>query len=265
MNPPYNGNLDLQFFEEATKHADRIVGVHPAISTISRKDTKRFVEHKQLFDGHVKSIKLFNGNPVFGIAVKYPREVIDIDMSKTFKEIEVTYGYAPVAGETHTFKSLFDVTKWGNVAAYYSLEKKVLAWCEENDAVESHRDAGDGVWHVNIAGVRGNESHETDTLFYTIVTAGLVPSKEKDKNTRVSFKTKEEAEHFIAYLKTNFARFCLSILKGNGNLHRGELAAVPYLPSYKEAWTDERLYTFFKVTKAEQAFIKKVIPTYYDV
>ena len=265
MNPPYNGNLDLQFFEAATKLSDRIVGVHPAISTISRKDTKRFVEHKKLFDGHVKSIKLFNGNPVFGIGLFYPCEIIDIDMSKTFKEIEVVYAMDGDKTETHTFKSLFDVTKWGNVPAYFSLEKKILDWCEKNDNVENHREKEEGKWFVNVAGIRGN--HGNDVMFkddfFTFVTRNDVASLDKGKHIFFSFKTKEEAEHFIAYLKTFFARFCLSILKNNANLHRGELASVPYLPSYKEAWTDEKLYAFFKVSKAEQTFIKKVIPAYY--
>lgn len=270
MNPPYNGNLDLQFFEEATKHADRIVGVHPAISTISRKDTKRFVEHKKLFDGHVKSIKLFNGNPVFGITLKHPCEIIDIDMGKTFKEIEVVYAMNGDKAETHTFKSLLDVTKWGNVPAYYSLEKKVLGYCETKDNVENHRDKEEGKWFVNIAGIRGHETLDPKKSvaddFYTIVTRDLVPSTSTDKETWLSFKTKEEAENMIAYLKTPFARFCLSILKNNANLHRGELAGVPYLPSYKTAWTDEKIAKEIGgITKAEWAFISKVIPAYYDV
>jgi hypothetical protein len=268
MNPPYNGNLDLQFFEEAKKVADRIIGVHPAISTISRKDTKRFVEHKKLFDGHVKSIKLFNGNPVFGIGLFYPCEVIDIDMSKTFKEIEVTYAMnKDDAPEVHTFKSLFDVTKWGNIPAYYSLEKKMLAWCEANDDCHSQwrkekKTEQKGRWHVNVAKVRGNVSTHLmfDDDFYTFVPTDLVPEKEPRKFIQFTFDTKTEAENFIAYLKTDFARFCLSILKNNADLEAGEMFSVPYLPSYKEAWTDEKLYAFFEVSKAEQAFIKKVIP-----
>ena len=33
---------------------------------------------------------------------------------------------------------------------------------------------------------------------------------------------------------------------------------------FTQEWTDERLYKHFNITEEEQAFIKEIIPPYYD-
>jgi len=268
LNPPYNGNLDLQFIKSACSMSDRMIGVHPAISTISRKDTSEYVNHKNFLDGHVCYIKLFNGNPVFGIGLFCPCEIIDIDMTKTFKKVVVEYSYDNKTVETHEFKSLFNVTKWGNVPEYYSLEKKVLTYCVGGKNCDDQKNPLSGEWFVNCAGIRGNHglTEVTKSDFYTIVTRDDIPEKKTNpkKPTWFSFSTKESAQNFINYLKTDFARFCLSILKCNANNHRGELSGVPYLPHYDTPWTKEKLTKLFDITDKEWTFIEKVIPKYYD-
>jgi L-2-hydroxyglutarate oxidase LhgO len=187
-------------------------------------------------------------------------------MTKTFKKIDVEYSNDNKNVEKHTFKSLFDVTKWGNVTEYYNLEKKILDYCEKNDNCENHREKEEGTWFINIAGIRGNHGRAemTKSDFFTFVTKVDVPEKAKGKYIFLSFKTKIEAKNCLSYIKTDFARFCLSILKQNHHLNRGELAAVPYLPHYNTPWTKDRLTNLFNITDAEWAFIEKVIPKYYD-
>jgi len=41
------------------------------------------------------------------------------------------------------------------------------------------------------------------------------------------------------------------------------LAYVPAM-DFTQEWTDEKLYAHFGITEEEQAFIKEVIPPYYD-
>ena len=274
LNPPYNGNLDLEFILEAKKIADHVVAVHPAISTISRKTTKRFVDFKKALDGNVSYIKLFNGNPIFGIGLFYPCEIIDIDSTKTFKKIDVEYSYDNKTIEKHTFKSLMDVTKWGNVPEYYSLEKKILDSCETKNCYDvigcvrgpDRMTSVKGKWYVNLAGIRGNviaDKMFTED-FYTLPTKELVAEKETTKHMWFAFQTKEEAQNMLGYLKSDFARLALSIFKTSANIHSGELASVPYLPSYSTSWTKARLTKLFNITDKEWAFIEKVIPKYYD-
>jgi site-specific DNA-methyltransferase (adenine-specific) len=78
-----------------------------------------------------------------------------------------------------------------------------------------------------------------------------------------SFQTESESNNFITYLKSNFARFCLSIYKNNSQLDRGELEIIPWL-DFTQEWTDEKLYREFDLTENEIKFIEKHIPKYYD-
>ena len=55
---------------------------------------------------------------------------------------------------------------------------------------------------------------------------------------------------------------CLGIFKKDIALN-SNLKSVP-LVDFTQEWTDEKLYVHFNITEEEQAFIKEVIPPYYD-
>ena len=42
-----------------------------------------------------------------------------------------------------------------------------------------------------------------------------------------------------------------------------KFTSLPWM-DFTQEWTDERLYKHFNITEEEQAFIKEVIPPYYD-
>lgn len=276
-NPPYNNNIDLKFIQTAFELLNPngyILMVHPAISSITRKSTKRYTEHKKLLEGHVKSIKLFNGNSVFGIGLYYPCQIIHIVPDKTYESFPVEYA-TDSTSRTETFTSLFNITKWGKVAEYYSLEKKILEYCQRTGNCDDKLGGSEGSYsnrkvvgkyYVNLAGIRGHVSKETmyEDDFYTMPTRDLKIETSPDKKIWFAFETNFEAENMLKYLKTNFARFALSLLKSNVALYRGELSAVPYFTSYTEEWTKERITKELGITDAEWAFIDKVIPPYYN-
>lgn len=70
-----------------------------------------------------------------------------------------------------------------------------------------------------------------------------------------SFKTKKEAENFVAYLRTDFARYMVGLRKITQDLPPDRWNWVPYMDMSK-TWTDEELFKFFKITKEEQENIK---------
>ena len=76
------------------------------------------------------------------------------------------------------------------------------------------------------------------------------------------FDFNEKALNFLNYIKTDFARFCLSVNKNNSQLECGEMSFIPWLDFSKE-WTDEKLYKYFDLTPEEIKFIEKNIPKYY--
>ncbi|WPU66526.1 Eco57I restriction-modification methylase domain-containing protein [Peredibacter starrii] len=65
------------------------------------------------------------------------------------------------------------------------------------------------------------------------------------------FKTKSEAENFIAYLKTDFARYLVGLRKITQDLPPDRWNWVPYV-DLKKAWNDEELCKLFAITKEER-------------
>ena len=109
---------------------------------------------------------------------------------------------------------------------------------------------------------RSTISKLVDDDFYTFIPRDKRVETNLCKMLYFNFDNIMPAQNFLNYLKTNFARFCLSIYKLNMNLHRGELKSVPWL-DFTQEWTDEKLYKYFLLTKEEIDFIEKNIPKYY--
>jgi len=89
-------------------------------------------------------------------------------------------------------------------------------------------------FYCQLAAIRGHElrndpnnMHQAD--FYTM----LMKDSEQNKGIRnisvrkdgfvvFEFNSETEQNNFVNYLKTDFARFCLSIVKNTQNIHYGE-------------------------------------------
>jgi site-specific DNA-methyltransferase (adenine-specific) len=72
------------------------------------------------------------------------------------------------------------------------------------------------------------------------------------------FSTKREAENCLAYVKTRFVRFLVSLLSFSQDITRERFAYVP-LPDMSRAWTDADLAKRYKLTPEEVAFIESKI------
>lgn len=87
----------------------------------------------------------------------------------------------------------------------------------------------------------------------------LIPKGEITTETYTiidTFTSKAEAERFIVYLKTDFARYFLGLRKITQHIPKDRWDWVPLMDTSKE-WTDAELFTHFKITKEEQTHIHK--------
>lgn len=71
-------------------------------------------------------------------------------------------------------------------------------------------------------------------------------------------KNKKEAENVSSYIQTKFFRFLVLIKKNTQHAMKPVYSLVP-TQDFNEAWTDEKLYKKYKLTKAEIEFIEKMI------
>jgi len=73
-----------------------------------------------------------------------------------------------------------------------------------------------------------------------------------------TFNTKKEAMNLITYLKTRFVRFLISQLTVSHDITKDKFEFIP-VQSFKESWTDNKLYKKYKLTKKEIDFIESKI------
>ena len=91
---------------------------------------------------------------------------------------------------------------------------------------------------------------------YFIIPKGVITSE--TYNIVGSFKTKSEAENFLQYLKTDFSRYFLGLRKVTQDIPKDRWKFLP-LVDIKIAWTDKKLFKYFKLSKTEQEHIKRKV------
>lgn len=67
-----------------------------------------------------------------------------------------------------------------------------------------------------------------------------------------------EAENLVSYIKTRFFRFMMSLVKNTQNISKASYTFVP-LQDFSHPWTDEMLYSKYKLSSDEIAFIESMI------
>ena len=72
------------------------------------------------------------------------------------------------------------------------------------------------------------------------------------------FATEKTANRYAQYLRTRFVRFLVSLRKATQDAAKNVYAFVPDVPM-NEAWTDEKLYERYGLTKKEIVFIESTV------
>jgi len=72
------------------------------------------------------------------------------------------------------------------------------------------------------------------------------------------FANKTQAENYLAFLRTYFARFLLGLRKPTQHTSKKTYAWIPLLDT-EIRWTDEMLFKHFKIDEQEQQYIKQKV------
>jgi len=72
------------------------------------------------------------------------------------------------------------------------------------------------------------------------------------------FESKQIANNVISYIETKFFRFLVLLIKNTQNGMKKVYSLVPS-QDFKEGWNDEKLYSKYKISKAEILFIESMI------
>lgn len=273
-NPPYKGNLHLNFLESCYNMSKGyILFIHPSAWLLDEKRiNKKSGSVRNLIRKTLKTVKLLNGNNIFKIKMFMPVCEILIDKNKNQNDKIL------VVDEINKTKELYDdidsINKWNDQSIYPVLKHKILD-LSVRDNFTKHKNKNEGHFFINLAFVRGNVNDGSDNLtkddFYTLVPKDykieLKPEKSKwgeQHDFWFSFATENEANNCLNFLKTTWAMFSLSIFKTSGHLNRGEMKSIPWL-DWKRSWNDDDFSKLIDATNEEVEFVKKHIPNYYSV
>ena len=278
MNPPFKGQLHLEFFEKAldlAKDDGIVISVHPSTwlfaGSKGQKTQNIYASLKKKISEYQKEFTLFNANKLFGIGMFMPCSITMVEKGKKSETAKVI---DKLQDKVFEYKNIWDVNKFGDYPEYYSLLEKISKIAKE-DNLENHKHSTEHDknivqynFYINLAAIRGNVSTKNDEVmttndFYTFVPKDLKAENQNTKTLYFGFSSYNQADNFLNYIKSNFARFCLSLVKTNGNIHRGEMVLVPYL-DFSQEWTDEILKKKFFITEKEWDFIQGIIPNYYE-
>lgn len=265
-NPPFKSSLHLLFVQLAlniTKSDGKVLFVHPANWLLTHKDECMLPAkniRKKIYST-AKSFTVFNGNPVFKIKMTRPCVISLLDKEYSTEQVVVE---SRITKRKDIYPNLNAVNKFGNIKEYYSARDKILSITKKDNLWNHIED--EGIWRVPIPRATGSslpdpKMYEND--FFTFITRDVKPTKQLESSYNPGFSTKEMAENFIAYLKTNIARFALAINKSSLDLIRKQLKTIPWL-DFSEQWTNEKLIKEFKLTDEECLFIETIIPVYYS-
>lgn len=278
-NPPYSKKLDLKFLDKAFDIAkEEVVFVHPATFITDRKGgLEIFMSLREKIKESIKNITLFNGNGVFEIGLYVPCCITHIS-HKNNSDFFSFSNLINDKGRTELKKDeINNISIFGYSPNFMSIEKKIEKYKEtlSSKSFFSRKEKlpSPNKYIVSTSRIQGASTRGKIPLNYKMYNDDFFVLLRKNTNITFNqnprydvwweFNSEIEAKNFISYCKTNFARVCLSLTKNDCSINGIGMSKVPWI-DFTQEWTDEKLYAHFNITEEEQAFIKEVIPPYYD-
>lgn len=285
-NPPYDGILNLKILYNLFDIANNIIFVHPSTFLLDSKNTEPI--YKKIKDsGFLQKATLFWANKLFGIKLFCPC-VISVWNTKN-KENEVEIIDNAFKNWFYFGKSCSYKCKTSEMSLHGSknnllidLKLELNNFIDQKNTLFYKRNISNNLTKYNVLfpRIRGgsdilkNDGENTCEHFFsffgyqnddykkdeTFSFKTNIPDNEK---LIWSFQTENEMNNFICYCKSKVARFFLSFIKKNGNLHRGELKYIPWL-DFTQEWNDAKLCKEFGISKELWQYIDNFIPDYYD-
>jgi hypothetical protein len=274
-NPPYNRGMDIKILNELIDISDEVIAVHPSTWLLDIKGkTALYSNFKNKINKSIVSFDMFNGNSIFDIGLFVPIVITHFDKNHT-GNIDVKY-----FNQSFEIEDIFDITKfgkeWATLVKPFFIQMK--EYCSLNKSIWDYNltKIDESKFHCQLAAILGNCS-KNENLIKDDFYSPIIKNSEANKGIRqpnltrpgnptptFEFATEQERDNFISYLKTDFARFCLSLLKNNNNLAVGEMELMPWL-DFTQEWDDEKLFKEFNVSQDLQKYIRDFLPDYYGI
>lgn len=230
MNPPYDKNLHLKFLEKVHGISNNTISVQPADWLFKNKyeSLKKDISDVELISGE-DFRKIFGIQSNKGGIFVLNTGGFDIDSLRPKFPINKI-----VENTTKTFKDV-NVLNYDENGIFVPLKLMTSEWDKNKDYI------------VDKLGIL-IDGKTLDGVYYK-------EKRNRNKNRPcggIYFDTLEEAQNFVNYTKTDFF---IKLVNFTHISSRYLLKHYPFL-TYKEKWTDEKLYKVFNLTGDEIQQIK---------
>ena len=266
-NPPYKGQLHLEFLLKQLKISDNVRQIHPS-GWLTRSSKSIEFEVKRELKDRIKKLTIFNGHPVFN--AQFPAPLVVTEAVKEHKgKIEVYYHNT---GNTYYLDSLddFPCGYWEPTDINIALKDKISVEAKKSNVLSLMTSDYNKIplnlpvvcGHPVINKVKKLVSDDFYTFFYH---NSDIYNSNNSEGKFYSLNSVEERDSLVSYLKTKYARFALALNKaGMRNNVSRYIKNVP-LPPVDRQWTDEAVVEYYGLTQDEWNSIDSFIPQYYNV
>lgn len=263
-NPPYLKNLHLEFLKANLFVSDFVRQTHP--SGWLYRTSKLEKEIKRLLKNRVKKLTIYNGNTTFeGTQFQAPLVITEADKFHDGK-IEVHY---KTSGNTYYIDSLdqFPTGFWEPKQEHLDLIKKIKNM-KDNKLTKYVSTYSGQRYFLKCPSISGDGRSKDPTKmckddFWTFFydNSDLLGKSVGKKCLILS--SQQEIESIRSFLRTKFARFCLSINKVTVHLYIERYLENVLIPPLDRKWDDESAYEYFDINEQEQEYIDNFIPNFY--
>ena len=266
-NPPYKGQLHLEFLLKQLKISDNVKQIHPS-GWLTRSGKSIEVEVKRALRGRVKKLTIFNGVPVFNGAEFQAPLVITEAVKEHKGKIEVHYQNT---GNTYYIDSLddFPCGYWEPTEINIALKDKIYAQANKNNLLSLRTSDYNSV-PLSLPTICGHSVvNDVKKLFFDdfyifFSRNSDIYNSNNNEGKFYSLNSVEERDSLVSYLKTKYPRFALSLNKAtNRNNVSRYIENIP-LPPLDRQWNDNAVVEYYGVTQDQWDNIDSFIPTYYE-
>lgn len=267
MNPPYAKDLHKKFLIWAIKHADNVVSIQPCQHLYKHIDLNKLdAELQSVTLQYVKDIYIMNPNLIWSDH-KFASPVgIFVTGDRTQAPL---YIHDEMTDDTYPVMAQWDMIKRHKQLGTF-VEKLFQYLAQNPDTVVKHRELHKGApYVVELAKIRGHISEKNKDIysnddFATMVTRSHLPrTAVSDPNKQhFWFNSETEANHFIDYLKTDFARLCLYINKFGLHIDSNNMRFIPWF-DFRQRWSDNKLFNLLGIENPNLAD-PTLLPKYYE-
>lgn len=264
-NPPYLGTTHLKFLLKALESSDYVSIVHPA-GWLFREGQSIEKQVKAALRGRVSKLKFFNGNHTFAPAQFAAPLVVTTAVKKHTGPIEVQYDFS---GNTYYIDSLDELPTgfWEPTEDHIRVVESIKEQALTNNLLQLQDKSKNQPHFLRVPTIHGDgRAKQREKMcrddFWTFFYDKSNMYTHKDGAPCFVVNSQEEVKSLYTYLKTDYARFALSINKVTQHIYINRYLEVVPIPPLDREWTNEQVYEYFNVSDSDKTVIESYIPTY---